>query len=373
MIRIGSSCALHTGMAIGNVVETRILTDGSADWQNVSKYCIANKIYLILTPCVNDGYNKAQIPSDNVWINTINNACAYLKSIGGNKYNCRLSLINEPMKFATKEHYTRLINIATPKIHSYDFLVGAGNEEFITAAAHGNMYQYILSNAQFDILDIHIQGSCDSPDKTKKWTDEVLKWKAYWKKPVDCSEAFYGNIATSSGWNLLKTQLYHAERIGCPNFCNVFNNLITSMFPVLSDSATLAKWKEISFNVNYVQRSQYYGEWLNIIKNKAPIPNIPEVFDMYGIEINYVKPNSKNEETRAVQQIMEDQGYDLSPYGADGIYGSVTKQAIEKWQTDNGLKVDGWVGKETWQWIFANTDTGMLRFMQMLARTARYK
>ena len=94
---------------------------------------------------------------------------------------------------------------------------------------------------------------------------------------------------------------------------------------------------------------------------------------VYGIEINYVKPGCHNEECRAVQQVMLDEGYDLSPFGADSWYGTVTEDAIRKWQEDNGLTVDGIVGKETWQWIFENIETGMLRFMQMLARTGRYK
>jgi len=68
-----------------------------------------------------------------------------------------------------------------------------------------------------------------------------------------------------------------------------------------------------------------------------------------------------------------DNGYDLSPYGADGIYGSVTEKAIKQWQTDAGLKIDGVIGKDTWQYIFENCKNGMLRFLQYLARTGRYK
>ena len=43
-----------------------------------------------------------------------------------------------------------------------------------------------------------------------------------------------------------------------------------------------------------------------------------------------------------VKQIQEKLGED-----ADGIFGLVTKQAVEKWQAANGLVVDGIVGPKT--------------------------
>ena len=43
-----------------------------------------------------------------------------------------------------------------------------------------------------------------------------------------------------------------------------------------------------------------------------------------------------------VKQIQEKLGED-----ADGIFGLVTKQAVEKWQAVNGLVVDGIVGPKT--------------------------
>jgi len=365
-IRIGSSCALSVPMAIGKVVETRRFIGSHSDWIAVSQYCIQNKIYLIVTICINRNDMSGHYPGDTEWKAFIDSTCQKLKNYGGNRYNCRISLINEPMKFCSREQYAHLINLAYPIVKGYGFLCGAGNEEFLTAQAKGNMYQYILSHCNFDILDVHIQGSCDSKEKTEFWCNTARNWT---NKSIDCTEAFYSDIAIPSGWQLLNTQLNCAENIlKCKNFCNVFNNLDTTMFPFNTSS-----WHKLCFKINGVLRSNYWAHWKILMDSKAPIPNIKEVFEMYGIEINYVKPNSKNEETRAIQQIMIDKGYNLSPYGADGIYGSVTKAAIEKWQTDNNLKIDGWVGKETWQWIFENIETGLLRFMQMIVRTGRYK
>ena len=378
-IRVIDSCAGSRLMCTAKGAETRILSDNSIKWKEVSKYCIDNKKYLIVTPCVNDGNNKAVIPSDAQWVKTITDACEYLISIRGNRYNARFSLINEPMKFITKEQYAHFIGLAYPIIHSSGFLCSVGNEEFFTAQARGFMYQYILNERmagriKFDILDVHIQGSCGTIELLDMWINEVLGWMDYWKIEVDCTEAFYGKIQTSSGYNLLLAQLDRAEnKLHCKNFGNVFNNLDTSVFPILSDPKVRDRWYELCFNINSSPHSNYWTDWKGVMNSKGPIPNIEEVFEMYGIEINYVKPGSHNEETRAVQQVMLDEGYDLSPFGADSWYGTITEDAIKKWQEDNDLTVDGVVGKNTWQWIFENIDTGMLRFLQMIVRTGRYK
>ena len=346
-IRIGSSCALSISMALGYVVETRILTDNSSDWQNVCKHAINNKQCLILTVCINNGYNIASIPDDITWQNTIRMACQYLKSIGGSKYNCRLSLVNEPMKWIDREHYTRLINLATPIIHSYGFLVGAGNEEFVMASAHGNMYQYILDNANFDILDIHIQGSCDTQAHIDKYYNEVKSWIAYWKKPVDCTEAFYGNITASSGWNLLKAQLDMAEKLECANFCNVFNNLETSYFPVLSDPKVRDKWYELCFKINGNLHSNYWGQWLSLMEAKKPVPNIIEIEELDDMKLTVLKPGSKGNQVLWLQEILEEE-YKFENAGSyDGIYGSMTLQQVKAYQTANNLEPDGFVGKFT--------------------------
>lgn len=46
-----------------------------------------------------------------------------------------------------------------------------------------------------------------------------------------------------------------------------------------------------------------------------------------------------------LQMILQSLGYDPGPI--DGIFGPRTKNAIMRFQRDNGLKVDGIVGPET--------------------------
>ena len=54
---------------------------------------------------------------------------------------------------------------------------------------------------------------------------------------------------------------------------------------------------------------------------------------------------SMGEEVSAVQAALKDRGYYDGK--VDGIYGTVTKNAVTKFQKDNGLKTDGIAGKQT--------------------------
>lgn len=49
-----------------------------------------------------------------------------------------------------------------------------------------------------------------------------------------------------------------------------------------------------------------------------------------------------------MQALLEAAGEDLSPYGADGAFGSVTDRAVRQLQEKKGLAADGLVGKDTW-------------------------
>ena len=167
------------------------------------------------------------------------------------------------------------------------------------------MYQFILNERMagrinFDILDIHIQGSCNTPEMTKMWADEVISWMNYWQISVDCTEAFYSDIRTSSGWTLLQSQLYHAERIGCPNFCNVFNNMVRSAFPNYDTS----RWDKLCFFINGILRSNYWAQWKILMDTKGPVPNIEEKEDEI---MAYLRPIAQ-------QLFYEAMGWDSKPY-----------------------------------------------------------
>lgn len=56
---------------------------------------------------------------------------------------------------------------------------------------------------------------------------------------------------------------------------------------------------------------------------------------------------SSGDEVKKLQQALIDAGYDVGGSGADGIYGTNTQSAVQKYQTDNGLTADGIAGSQT--------------------------
>ena len=60
-----------------------------------------------------------------------------------------------------------------------------------------------------------------------------------------------------------------------------------------------------------------------------------------------LQKGSKGDSVKAVQTALMSKGYELPKYGADSGYGDETVAAVKKFQQDNGLNVDGKVGKNT--------------------------
>lgn len=111
-------------------------------------------------------------------------------------------------------------------------------------------------------------------------------------------------------------------------------------------------------------------EKVNIITNFNKTYYKPYILENEDMELNYVKSGTINEETRTVQEILKDSGYVVTVTGKCDIN---TVVAIKDFQTDYGLKVDGWVGKLTWDKLLYETSTGTTRFCQFLTRTAVYR
>jgi len=92
--------------------------------------------------------------------------------------------------------------------------------------------------------------------------------------------------------------------------------------------------------------------------NKIMLNEISRMHELMGVimeqSLNDVqsgsailKKGSKGDSVTAVQKALMDKGYELPKYGADGGYGDETVEAVKKFQQDNGLSVDGKIGKNT--------------------------
>ena len=65
-----------------------------------------------------------------------------------------------------------------------------------------------------------------------------------------------------------------------------------------------------------------------------------------SIELSTLKKGSKNEEVKTVQRILKSIGYYKG--SLDGDFGNRTIEAVEAFQAEAGIAIDGIVGKDTW-------------------------
>lgn len=66
------------------------------------------------------------------------------------------------------------------------------------------------------------------------------------------------------------------------------------------------------------------------------------------VKLPVLKSGSKSDSVKALQILLKGYGYSLGKYGIDGDFGNATKNAVEAFQTDKGLAIDGIVGAKTW-------------------------
>ena len=76
-----------------------------------------------------------------------------------------------------------------------------------------------------------------------------------------------------------------------------------------------------------------------------------------------IKRGAKGETVKIMQKALLSHGYDVGPYGADGVFGRATEEAVKKFQqshTDaegNYLVIDGICGPKTWAALERETVT----------------
>jgi N-acetylmuramoyl-L-alanine amidase len=71
-----------------------------------------------------------------------------------------------------------------------------------------------------------------------------------------------------------------------------------------------------------------------------------------------LKAGMKGPAVRKLQKKLETTGMQLNRFGADGVYGKETRQAVMNYQRKRGLTVDGITGPETWRTLLNDTGKG---------------
>lgn len=66
------------------------------------------------------------------------------------------------------------------------------------------------------------------------------------------------------------------------------------------------------------------------------------------VELSMLKKGAKGEEVKTLQTLLKSKSYNIGEWGVDGDFGQATKYAVEDFQAEAGLDIDGIVGKDTW-------------------------
>jgi len=345
-IRIGASCVCDIGGSTDDCLVDEVRfekNDRFASALNWVKHDISVGKYVIANITLGDRTSFLSL-SETDWRNWCNHVVYNIVKVGANPSNCRLTIDNEPMEHLTKEQYRNYVNIAYDEIKfrkGYKFLIGAGNEEFDLAFAEGNMYDYLLETraqklCNFDVLDIHIQSSCNTPAKLKRWKDWMLAKKAEYNiKNISCTEANWMDVATLEGYEMLLSQCNAAEELGCSDFCIVFITL-----------SEIERYQWLSFIYNNQVRSPYWEDFKNFIKSKKPIEKEEdmEFKAIYkrgdrGVVVKFIQ--------EALNVYLSLTGSSLEKLEVTGVFDAKTDTAVRAFQSGLLLAVDGLVGRFT--------------------------
>jgi len=355
-IRIGASWVISPRGVDGYASEIRRhwFEKPEWDWRGAAKKCIDNNIYLIFNQCL--GYNKTMPhpeyrPTENEWRSRIEEDVQFLLSIGGNKNNCRMTLVNEPTKYFRVENgysgvneLISLTNLAHDQIGGR-LELGSGNMEFYDSMVLGDWYRYLCRDGNFEWLDIHIQNSCNNDQHTKEYTDYAKGLADLYNKKLSCTEATHTSWdVAGSDYSKVLMQLSHAERIGCADFCVICLDLDTV---AASQELTIGSVKPC-FKVDGVDRSNgHYADLMRIAGEKHPVPNIIPIEEDDNMKLVNLKIGSKGNQVKWLQEILEVEYEYENIGGYDGAFGALTDAQVQSYQTDMGIAVDGIVGKAT--------------------------
>lgn len=97
------------------------------------------------------------------------------------------------------------------------------------------------------------------------------------------------------------------------------------------------------------RRWTYWGELKGVDYGDTPAEPVPE--DPTGESYPTLRKGNKGEFVTLAQTMLINKGYDLSPYGADGSFGSTTENAVKQFQQDWDLNQDGIIGPKTWKML----------------------
>lgn len=205
----------------------------------------------------------------------------------------------------------------------------------------------------------------NGPKQGYAWCNVFIDWCFYKAVGVDRARelliGFSAGCTQDYNWFKSKGQIVSNPQIGDLVFFgdtshigiieNVDNNRIYTIEGNTSNKA------ELIINGGQVAKKSYLKSSKYIYGYARPKYNIQieensknETQNSTSNEITYdlIKKGSKGNLVRIAQEKLIQKGYILPKFGVDGDFGSETEEAIKQLQRDVHIKVDGIVGKDTW-------------------------
>lgn len=138
--------------------------------------------------------------------------------------------------------------------------------------------------------------------------------------------AYHGNPVTAFG----KAPAYKKPTI--PNELCGWQYCSRGRVPGISGSVDL----DVAYDSDFTEGSVTATQTTSTTGNPYPVPT------------GTLREGDSGEQVKWVQWELKRLGYDIGKSGVDGQYGPATKKAVEAFQKDFGLTVDGLAGKQTW-------------------------
>ena len=139
---------------------------------------------------------------------------------------------------------------------------------------------------------------------------------------------------------------------GNPNHVGIVESVRGGMILVIEGNyGDSVAYREIPVNGKYI-RGFCLPDYASKAEAEKPVPEEPEKLpEKYGkaitVTLHQLSKGDRGEEVRALQILLMGRGYDVGKAGADGEFGTATRNAVIKYQRDHGLDADGIAGKDT--------------------------
>lgn len=244
---------------------------------------------------------------------------------------------NEADEIYDRRTYCHYANIFIDQIGNR-FDVGLGNFNGLQL----DYYDYVCSQMSgFKYLDIHLQRDFETAARVDVNLPKLKTLADRYNKKLRVTEAFpvTADLWTDSGYNLLHYQLVKAKEYGAGAFC---------CFIRFDRDGSYGK-------LAFLRGSRVHPRWEDfkkIIRDNAPEPKERIIDGMIirtiGHHANDVKYGYGVE---LLHELLINKGY-IS--GEDDIenmrqYDDFTRDAVERFQSDLYITVDGRVGRQTWR------------------------